>query len=99
MGENIDLLKQHVDKIDSFTSNSQNTFDTLHNLLITTNTEIKTMTTKLTEDQKSAESEMSKLLQDMANSFASVSMNFKKDYEHITKLMKDLNDQLTEKGR
>ena len=99
MGENIDLLKQHVDKIDSFTSNSKNTFETLHNLLITTNTEIKTMTTKLTEDQKSAESEMSKLLQEMANSFTSVSMDFKKDYENITKLMEDLNEQLSIKGR
>jgi hypothetical protein len=43
MGENIDLLKQHVDKIDSFTSNSKSTFETLNNLLKTTNTEIKTM--------------------------------------------------------
>jgi hypothetical protein len=57
------------------------------------------MTTKLTEDQKSAESEMSKLLQEMANSFTSVSMDFKEDYENITKLMEDLNEQLSIKGR
>jgi hypothetical protein len=57
------------------------------------------MTTKLTEDQKSAESEMSKLLQEMASSFTSVSTHFKDDYQNITKLMKDLNDQLIEKGR
>jgi hypothetical protein len=35
----------------------------------------------------------------MANSFTSVSMDFKKDYENITKLMEDLNEQLSIKGR
>ena len=42
---------------------------------------------------------MSKLLQEMANSFTSVSMDFKEDYENITKLMEDLNEQLSIKGR
>jgi len=96
MGENIDLLEKHVD---NFTSNSTTTFAELNKLLKASNDEIDKRLRQLDSDQVEAQAKMSKLLQEMASSFTSVSTHFKDDYQNITKLMKDLNDHLIEKGR
>jgi hypothetical protein len=99
MGENIDLLEKHINKIDNFTSNSTTMFEDLNKLLKASNDEIEKRSSRLNLDQVEAQAKMSNLLQEMASSFTSVSTHFKDDYQNITKLMKDLNDQLIEKGR